>query len=102
MGMGDIRGSGGVGIFVAAGMGRPLVLEPKAIQRIRREARLSSDHLQRGFRFLLQSPPARSLRDHPHSVQRVCIAFHFQQSNVFFFVWKEKKKKKLNSNLFVT
>lgn len=68
MGMGDIRGSGSVRIAVAAGMGRALVLEPKALQRVRREARLSSDHLQRGFRILLQSSSARPLRDHPHSL----------------------------------
>lgn len=71
VGMGDLRGSSSVRVAVAAGMGRALVLEPKAVQRVRREARLSSDHLQRCFRLLLQSSSACTLRDHPNSFQRV-------------------------------
>lgn len=71
MGMGDLRGSGGGGISVAVGMGGPLVLEPKTLQRIRREEGPRSDHLQCCLCPLLQSLPARPFRDHSHSLQRV-------------------------------
>lgn len=53
LGLGNLRGSGGVGIAGAAGMGGAVVLEPKALQRVRREEGLSSDHIQRGLRLLL-------------------------------------------------
>lgn len=53
LGLGNLRGSGGVGIAGAAGMGGAVVLEPKALQRVRREEGLSSDHIQRRLRLLL-------------------------------------------------
>ncbi|THG10969.1 hypothetical protein TEA_028062 [Camellia sinensis var. sinensis] len=70
MGKSDIRGSGGGGIAVDAGMGGAVVLEQKTLQRVRREEATRSDHLQRRLRLLLQPPPARLIRDHPHSLQR--------------------------------
>ncbi|TQD70835.1 hypothetical protein C1H46_043640 [Malus baccata] len=55
-------------------MGGAVVLEPKALQRVRREEGLSSDHFQRRLRLLLQSSAARPLRDHPLSLAKGPVA----------------------------
>lgn len=71
LGKGRVRGSGGGGIAAAAGLGRTLVLEPPALQGVRREAGIGPDHIQRCLCLLLQSFPACPFRDHSHSLQRV-------------------------------
>lgn len=71
VGMGDLRERRRIGVAVPAGMDGAVVPEPQALQGVRREARLGSDHLQRCLRLLLQPLPARPLRDHPHPLQRV-------------------------------
>lgn len=73
----DLRRNGGDWIVDTIGMGRSLVLEHKIIQRVRREESVGSDHFQCRFCFLLQSSPARSLRNHPYSLQRVSNLFTF-------------------------
>ncbi|CAN6709169.1 unnamed protein product [Malus baccata var. baccata] len=55
-------------------MGGGVVLEPKALQRVRSEEGLSSDHFQRRLRLLLQSSAARPLRDHPLSLAKGPVA----------------------------
>lgn len=69
-GMGNIRRSCSVGIAGRSGMDGPLVSQPQIVQRIRRETCSRPDPLQRRFRFLLQSSPARSVRDHTSSLYR--------------------------------
>lgn len=59
----DGRGGGGGGLALAAGVGWALVLEPAAVQGVRREARPRPDPLQPRLRLLLQPLPARALRD---------------------------------------
>lgn len=66
--MGDLRGSDSIRVMVSTGMGRAMVLEPKTIQRVRGEKSVSSDHIQRHLRLLLQSSPASPLRDHSSSL----------------------------------
>lgn len=68
MGMGDLRRICGAWITVSVRMDGALVLEQKAVQGVRREASIGSDHFQCCLRLLLQSPPACSLRDHPCSI----------------------------------
>lgn len=70
MGPSDLRGERRRRLAVAVGVGRSLVLEPATVQGVRGEERFGSDPLQRRLRFLLQSLPARPLRDHPRPLQR--------------------------------
>lgn len=78
MGNRDLRRNGGDWIVDTIGMGRSLVPEHKIIQRVRREESIGADHLQCCFCFLLQSSPARSLRNHPYPLQRVSNLFSFR------------------------
>lgn len=71
LGKGGVRRSGGCGVTVVAWMGGAVVLEPEALQRVRRETGIGSDHFQRRFCIFLQPLPARALRDHSYSIQRV-------------------------------
>lgn len=71
VGMGDLRERRRIGVAVPAGMDGAVVPEPQALQGVRREARLGSDHLQRRLRLLLQPLSTRPLRDHPYPLQRV-------------------------------
>lgn len=66
--MGDVGRHGGDGIAVSVRVGGSLVFKSKAIQGVRREASLGSDHFQRRLRLLLQPLTARPLRDHPRLV----------------------------------
>lgn len=54
-------GDGGGGFSGAARMGRTLVPQSAAVQRVRGEAGVGPDHLQRRVRLFLQSPSARSV-----------------------------------------
>lgn len=52
-------GNGGGRVAGAAGMGRTLVPQSAAVQRVRGEAGAGPDNLQRRVRLFLQSPSAR-------------------------------------------
>ncbi|KAM1407707.1 hypothetical protein ACFX2F_002249 [Malus domestica] len=99
-------------------MGGAVVLEPKALQRVRREEGLSSDHFQRRLRLLLQSSAARPLRDHPLSLAKGPVAqlearfvlshtvtgFHVALLSLFLDAlqqWFRKERAALGSFLFL-
>lgn len=63
-GIGNMRRNCSVGIAGSSGMDGPLVPQPQIVQRIRRETGSRPDPLQHCFRLLLQSSPARSVRNH--------------------------------------
>lgn len=63
--MGDIRRDAGDWFLVSLRIGRSLVPQPEALQGVRRETSLGSDHFQRRLRLLLQPLAARSIRNHP-------------------------------------
>ena len=66
--MGDLRRHPGDGIAVSLGIGGTLVPKQKALQGVRREASLGSDHFQHRLRLLLQPLTARPLRDYPRLI----------------------------------
>lgn len=71
LGKGNFGRSHGGGESVFTGLGGFVVLESSPLQRVRRETRSCSNHLQRGLCLLLQSSSARHLRNHSRSLQRV-------------------------------